>query len=61
MQQSWKHKNLRQTSSPAIKEMSVTSSIVMSDLCQNFAISYNPIFGLETTLVGGRDRHEQQI
>jgi hypothetical protein len=61
MQQSWKHKNLRQTSSPAIKETSVSSSIAMSDLCQNFAISYNPIFGLETTLDGGRNRHEQQI
>ena len=61
MQQNWIHKILRQSSSPAIKEMSVSSSVVMSDLCKDFANSYNPIFGLETALAGGTDRREQQI
>ena len=61
MIQNWIHKNLRQNGSPAIIVTSVASSL-MSDLCVSFEKpSYNPNFGLSTTLASGLDRSEQQI
>lgn len=62
MIQSWIHKNLRLTGSPAINVTRVSSSQVMSDLCVSFEKpSYNPNFGLQQTLAGGTDRREKEI
>jgi hypothetical protein len=62
MQNCWINTIRNSQGSPAVHTVRVSRNLMMTQLCANFIIaSYSPKFGLETKLVGGLDRNEQQI
>lgn len=62
MQKCWIHTIRNSQDSPAVQNVLVSRSLMMSDLCAKLNnASYSPVFGLETTLGGSFDRNEKQI